>query len=545
MQNCSICKKNFEFSGEEKALFTKFKQPIPDMCFLCQHKHRLSFRNDRTLYKRKCNATGQDIISIYSPDKPFPVYKPDYWHSDKWDPLQYGRDFDFSRPFFEQFAEIQLQVPRTGILNVNSENSDYCNTCFGNKNSYLVFGGDLNQDVLYGTLCMRNRNSLDIDYTNDSELTYETCDLLNSYNCQYAFNSKNCSDCFYIEECIGCKDCILCINLRNKQYCIENKEYSREDYFNIKKSLITGSSKKRNELFEKFKAMRQCRVTRATHTVNCENCTGDYLKNSKNCQNCYDTADSEDCYEIIFGSIIKDCFNADLLGDNSELVTNCTSTAHIHNVKNSYFIIDSSDIEYSEICFNSSNLFGCIGLKHQQYCILNKKYLREEYEKLKEKIIEYMHRTGEYGQFFPKKLSHVCYNESTAYEYFPMIQEEALSLGFKWHDEPERQVLPQAVIIPDNILDVSDCLCDEALVCENCGKNFRILQQELEFYRKNLLPIPRKCERCRHYVRMSLRNPRKLWNRNCMKCGNPIQTTYSPNSSEIVYCESCFLKDIY
>src|SRR3989338_7491556 len=149
MKTCSVCNKEFEFSEKEKWLFEKFDQPIPDMCFLCQHKNRLCFRNDRSLYKRTCDATGESIISIYHEDVPFPVYKPDYWYSDTWDPFDYGVDFDFSRPFFEQFAKLQKSVPRLGVLNVQGENSDYCNTCFHNKDSYLVFGGDLNHEVLY------------------------------------------------------------------------------------------------------------------------------------------------------------------------------------------------------------------------------------------------------------------------------------------------------------------------------------------------------------------------------------------------------------
>ena len=34
--------------------------------------------------------------------------------------------------------------------------------------------------------------------------------------------------------------------------------------------------------------------------------------------------------------------------------------------------------------------FGCVGFKHKQYCILNKQYTKEEYEKLVQKIIKQM-----------------------------------------------------------------------------------------------------------------------------------------------------------
>jgi len=44
---------------------------------------------------------------------------------------------------------------------------------------------------------------------------------------------------------------------------------------------------------------------------------------------------------------------------------------------------------------------------------------------------------------------------------------------------------------------------------------------------------------------MKLRNPRKLYTRNCDKCGKEIQTTYAPERPEIVYCENCYNKEVY
>jgi formylmethanofuran dehydrogenase subunit E len=40
--------------------------------------------------------------------------------------------------------------------------------------------------------------------------------------------------------------------------------------------------------------------------------------------------------------------------------------------------------------------------------------------------------------------------------------------------------------------------------------------------------------------RNKLRNPRKLFNRKCDKCGKEIKSTYSQNRGEIIYCEECY-----
>jgi len=43
---------------------------------------------------------------------------------------------------------------------------------------------------------------------------------------------------------------------------------------------------------------------------------------------------------------------------------------------------------------------------------------------------------------------------------------------------------------------------------------------------------------------MALRNPRKLYERVCDKCGKDMITTYSPERPEVVYCESCYNKEV-
>jgi len=52
----------------------KYLIPSPTLCPDCRAKRRMSFRNERKLYKRKCDFSGKDIISIYSPDKSYKVY---------------------------------------------------------------------------------------------------------------------------------------------------------------------------------------------------------------------------------------------------------------------------------------------------------------------------------------------------------------------------------------------------------------------------------------------------------------------------------------
>ena len=93
--------------------------------------------------------------------------------------------------------------------------------------------------------------------------------------------------------------------------------------------------------------------------------------------------------------------------------------------------------------------------------------------------------------------------------------------------------------------DVPDDVLEWAILCEVTKKPFRIIKTELEFYRRMGLPLPRVHPEERHKRRMSLRNPYRLYPRTCAKCAKEMQTAYSPERQEKVYCEECYLQAVY
>ncbi len=215
-------------------------------------------------------------------------------------------------------------------------------------------------------------------------------------------------------------------------------------------------------------------------------------------------------------------------------------------------------MDYSDNTRNSTECFGCAGINNKKYCILNKQYEKEEYEKLKKEIIAELQREGIYGEYFPPALSPFGYNDTLAQEYFPLSEQEAKEKGFNWQTAISRTYGKETIKeneMPETIEEVTEGILKEVLVCKDCKKNFRIAKSELDFYKRIGIPLPHKDFECRHQDRMKKRNPRKLWHRSCMcelknhahgeaKCSNEFETSYSPDRKETAYCESCYQQEV-
>ncbi len=525
---------------------------LPTLCPDERQRRRLAWRNERTLYQRKCDLCEKNMVSICHPNTCFPVYCQDCWWSDNWDALDCGQEFDFSKPFFEQFNELMNKVSRLSIINSQSKNSIYTNFSSRNKNCYYTFGMFFDEDVHYSHYGSNCKDCLDCLRISHCELCYECIDCEKCYESFFSQNCQNCSNSYFLKNCIGCSNCFGCVNLRNKEYYFMNKSCSREDYLNKIKNLKMSNSHFLNDMRMSFlKYSSQFTYRFMTGKKN-SNILGNFIYNSKNCYHCFSTGDCEDCkygYQI---DAVNSGYDMNCMGyDKSELCYECTGCTALFDAISTECVWSSNNISYSGQCFNNcNNCFGCVGLKHKQYCILNKQYTKEAYEELLPKIITHMKQTGEWGEFFPAEISPFAYNETVAQEYYPLTKEEAEKRGYKWKEEPinkKYETLKQSFDwnqIPDDIQEVGDDILTKVLFCERSGKPYQIQKAELKFYRKMNLPIPHLHPDERHKDHMKLRNPRKLWSRTCSDCGCAIQTTFAPERPEKILCEECYLKVI-
>ncbi len=479
---------------------------------------------------------------MYHANTPFPVYDRDTWWSDAFNPIEYGRDFDFNRPFFEQFKELMNVVPRLSLNNKEPENSDYCNFSFRNKDSYLLFTSAFNEDCYYSNRTFSSRNSADLSNSDECELCYECIDCEKCYQGAWLQNCSNTSESYLGYNLKNCQNCFGCFNLSNKKYYIWNQPYSKEDYFAQLPTLIKNIQEEKKKFFEQQPQI----VKKYMDGLQNEECSGNSIFHSLRSYDCYEVKNIQDCRWVCNATNMKDAYDVNN-DDHSELVYEAigSESNYMHAFNDICWF--NSFSYYNSLCFNSKYIFGCVGLKKNEYCILNKQYTKEQYEELVLKIIEHMKSTGEWGEFFPASLSPFSYNETVAQDYFPMDQEKALKKGFNWYSPKEKEVKYVGNIYtpPDDIKDVSDEITKNILQCENSGEYYKIIAKELTLYRQLQIPIPKRHPDQRYKDRLSLRNPRHLWGRNCMKCNTDIQTSYAPDRPEQVYCEKCYLEAVY
>ncbi|MFA6515219.1 MAG: hypothetical protein WCT42_03060 [Candidatus Paceibacterota bacterium] len=560
-KNCQNCKNDFTIESEDFLFYEKIKVPPPTFCPQCRFVRRMIWRNERSLYKRKCDMCNKNIIAMYDDTVNFPVYCPECYRSDKWEASIYGQDYDFHKSFFEQFKNLLNIIPRVSLYTHGENiNCEFTNIISGVKDVYLAFSVILNSEFVYYSSNVDSAKQIVDSYNiTNSELLYENIGANKNYNSQYSYWSSNCINCNFILDCNNCQDCFGCVNLQNKRYYIKNVQYKKEEYEEKIKEFNMGSFKFIEKTFKEFWQFSLKFPRRYANIINSIGSTGDELRNTKNVKKSFNVIDAEN---VKYG--YRNVGNKDSMDTSHSLRGNLVYEHTLgatdgYNVK---FIangnINLRDSEYSDFSYSSANLFGCIGLKNKQYCILNKQYKKEEYFKMVEKIKKHMNdmpyvdhigRSYVYGEFFPYELCPFGYNESVINDHFPLTKEEILEKGYPYKEKIDNKytITLKTKDIPDDIKDIDDSILDEVIECEISGKAFKITPFELQFYKRMNIPIPHLHPDERYKERLSLRNPMVLYHRSCMHegCVNEFETTYAPERKEIVYCKDCYQKEVY
>ncbi len=467
-------------------------------------------------------------------------------------------EYDRTRPFLDQVKELSEKTPYAALETeyLTLKNCDYNNGIAFSKDCYMSAWADYCESAYYSSILNGLKFSADCLRGWNSELCYESIGVNGSYRTFFSDGVGECVDVWFSRSCNSCTNCFGCVNLRGASYQIFNLQYSKEEYFEKLKEMRLDSWSALQEWDKKSKAFWLTKPYKEYHGNSLNlNVTGEYVYESKNSKEAYISSYVENSKytQLITVASTKDCYDYSGWGNGAELLYECVQSGNgVHNSKfASHCFSDVINTEYCHWAIGAKNNFGCVNLKRKQYCILNKEYSKEEYEKLKAEIIEDMKkrpyvdelgRTYPYGEFFHIAFGKFAYNNSNANKFFPKTKEQALSEGYSWNDEEPvvHKVTIDASVIPDTIATTTESILDEVIECMSCTRGYKVVKGELDLLRKMGLPAPHECPKCRENRRFAQMNKPGLHHRECAKCNAPIYTPYAPNRPEIVYCVKCY-----
>ena len=545
---CQSCKQNFTIEPDDFEFYQKIDLPSPTMCPVCRFKYLLAFWVFGRFRITKSALSGKTIITVIPESAPFPIYERSEFVSDAWDPLTYGRDYDSTRSFIEQLVELQSVVPHPHQCGIKNTNSEWADDVWESKDAYLTRSALYLDSVSYGYRVINCKNCIDITYSFDLERSYDCLFCFKSYNLNYSFNCRDCMDSYFLYDCRNCQNCFMSWNLRNQKYCILNQQYSKEDYFEkIKEYNLDSRSSIEALKKEMWQHIQKDAVNRQDYNLQAVQSTGNFLTNDKNCHVCYFTEESENCRYIFRGFKSKETIDSvgaiecekSALGIQDQVSYNNLCNLYTTNCRYSAYLDNCEETEYC---------FGCVGLRKQKYCILNKQYSKEEYEGLVEKIKKDMKERGEWGKLLPLSAAYCGYNLSLAQMMYPMTKDEVVEFGAKWEEtvEPKYENIINGDDLPDTIGKVSDDITKQRILCPETKLSYNITKEELAFYREHNIPLPRRHFDWRTLDRFKpfslMITPQKG---TCYYCKKEIEHYYSPELGfQKIACLECYQREV-
>lgn len=529
--------------------------PTPTYCPEIRRLIRLSFINERNLYKTSCSLSWESILSQFHPDIWLEIYWISAYLSDSRSDTTYWKTFQATRPFFQQYSELIQSTPKLSqtmsIRNLQS-NSKYVNYAADLKDCYLVFDTDNNENCQYSTKINHSSDCFDCYNTLHSQLCYECIDSSHLYSCKYTQSSNDCNNSIFLYNCINCEYCICCTNLTWKSYYFNNAHIWKEEY---QKRIIEIEKRWLVQKYEKiFNELLSCTERFPLHNTNSSWCIWNWLHNCHNTNFSFNISESSD---IKYSQRIHNATDVmDVFSFWSASQKLYYSTSVWRSSSNLTFCVNNYKAHYNLYCYETrknSFAFWCANFEKKDNWIFNKVYSKKEYERITTQIIWHMKETNERWKFFPTTLSPFPLNDTLASDFFPVrsitknwitsvinqewswnvtllepnksISKATLDLWWTELLQIHRKIQEKLIKIPPSLTPVDpkiiqkenrislidkESLSREIILWEKTSKPYRINPAEIEYYKKQSIQVPSKHPDTRHSDRLKKRSPLEL-----------------------------------
>lgn len=592
---CKYCLADFPLYSLEKEQYDKSGFKYPNSCPTCRFRLLYSFFNDKHLYNRKDKKTWKNIISILSDEYSWEVIEANSYRNLLVDDLWFNYWKEIWSDIFKDFLNLYNDFPKTSRLVFQwVENWDYSSHVGTSKNlylSYCVFSEC--EDIYYSLKITDSKNVFDSYAIASSSNVYSSRTIWTSHDVSFSRNSVDCSWLLFCSDMNNCKECIFCCNQVNKSYMVYNKQYSKEEYEKIKKGIYEKLLDYNQFLFLKQKFIEFLDENLIDWLINMNNCqkvNGESIFFSYNCVNVFSWNGLSNCINVFVGWDFAEDKSEKII-NSVEFWTNCENTIwsfsfgyNIYNVNFSWFIAISSNIDYCIDLEWCEDCLFCIWLRNKKYCILNKQYEKQDYFKKKQEIIDTLKVSWKWWDFIPFEASPFPYNDTLTYDYFKVnkviysdlreeiIDENAIwivrvfwndfisdaeldlwwkeKIKIKWRTKNKEINIPENMEILNSndipsIEEVWSDIVNKTIICEETGRPFRIIKQELDYLKKKWFPLPRIHQENRIDKMFSDRPTWQMYLWICDKCNNETLSVFKNKPKFKVYCAECYKKFMY
>lgn len=398
----------------------------------------------------------------------------------------------------------------------SAENSEFSDTTWWwAKNCYLtICAGEDIENILYSfyviTKCTNVLNSVWV--TNWSQNIYEGVGIVQSFAIFFSKNIINSANIWFCSNLQWCHECLLCDGLINRSYCIQNQDYTKEEYMKKKEQLLGQKEQFMLWYSNVSKSWSQLRCIDSTWAflTDCEQVQNglfvQWVKLGKNLIVIGNGDPIEHCYDNITSATRAEHSYANMW---------CSPAQQVYCNMNGGWAW-SYDLYYTMYCLNSHHLLWCIWLKNKSYCIFNKQYTKEERHEKVDEIFAKMEKTphpnpllageGENAlwAFFPGWMNPFYFNDTAAYLIDPSFtKEEVEAQWYLRRDEPIKVDIPEWMeTVKTTELDQFEWYRDEQrridstilkkVIIDEQGNSYRVIKMEYDFLMKYGLPLPRK-----------------------------------------------------
>lgn len=153
-------------------------------------------------------------------------------------------NYEVFQEYFTEFQKLKNNAIRKENHNVQAVNStgDYITN---SRNCHHVSFSWNSDGVAYSNWFLGYRDSYDLSQGAGGELCYEFISISteNNYGIKFSHMVNNSRNMEYCDLCYNCHDCFGCVGLKNKSFCVFNKQYAESDYIELVDKIKTAMLK--------------------------------------------------------------------------------------------------------------------------------------------------------------------------------------------------------------------------------------------------------------------------------------------------------------